>query len=254
MHRLLTAAAAALVMAGPAHAGERHGGHGGGYRPGPAPCCGHPGGGHTNVNVNVSTRASASASASAYGSAHSWSSGTVRGGAGGGIVHVGGGGYPVGDAYAVGLPVYGVGGYGLDVGGRAGPSRPFGYVVRGFGRDYRTLAESGGRAIEESRYGARYEREAYEDSSYQQSSYAESTYEESTYEARYESDASYAEPEVDHDARPYDCGCDPVGPPPRAYEPVSGPGYYGDLPPPGNVPPVAPPPHHNYRQEPGERG
>jgi hypothetical protein len=29
--------------------------------------------------------------------------------------------------------------------------------------------------------------------------------------------------------------------------------YYGDLPPPDNVAPVAPPPH-NYRQEPGERG
>lgn len=271
MHRLLTAAAAALVIVGPAHAGERHGGHGGGSHPGPAPCCappapppgpccGHPGGGNTNVNVNVSARASASASA--YGSAHSWSGGTIRGGSGGGTIYVGGGGYPVGDAYAVGLPVYGVSGYGLDVSGHAGPSRPFGYVVRGFGRDYRTVSEgsmSDGRRVEESRYGARYEREAYRGSSYGQSSYAESayaesTYEESTYEAHYESDVSYPGLEADRDARPYDCGCDPAGPPPRAYEPLSGPGYYGDLPPPGNVPPVAPPPHHNYRQEPGERG
>jgi hypothetical protein len=34
---------------------------------------------------------------------------------------------------------------------------------------------------------------------------------------------------------------------------VAPPTYYGDLPPPENVAPQAPP-RHNYRQEPGERG
>ncbi|MFT4912554.1 MAG: hypothetical protein ACI9YM_001133 [Brevundimonas sp.] len=181
----------------------------------------------------------------------------MRGGAGGGVIYSGGGGYWGGDAYAVGLPVYGGIGFGLDVSGRPEPSRPFGYVVRGFGRDYRTVSTgsvSGGRAVEESRYGARYAEETYRDSYYEQSSYADSYHEESTYETGYGVDVSRGGGDDRRDARAYDCDCDHAGPPPHAYEPMSGPGYYGDLPPPDSVPPVAPPPLHNYRQEPGERG
>lgn len=48
--------------------------------------------------------------------------------------------------------------------------------------------------------------------------------------------------EVFHDAPP---------PPPAPPAPLT---HFGDLPPPGNIPPTAPPPTHNYRQEPGERG
>lgn len=179
----------------------------------------------------------------------------MRGGAGAGTVYSGGGGYWGGEVYGGGGVIYGT--IGLDVSGRAEPSRPFGYVVRGFGRDYRTVSTasmSGGRAVEESRYGARYEESSYRDAYYEQSSYADSYYEESSYEAAYGSDPSYGGRDDRRDGDRQNCGCDRSGPPPHAYEPMPDPGYYGDLPPPDNVSPVAPPPHHNYRQEPGERG
>jgi hypothetical protein len=270
MDRLLMAAGAALLIAGSAQAGERPGGHGGGhgggYRPPPAPCCTPPApppgpccgrSGQTHVNINVSGRATATASATAYGSAHSWSSGTM----GGGVIYRGGG-YWGGEAYAVGLPVYGDLGPGLDVGTGAGPSAPFGYVVRGFGRDYR--AGSGGQVpgtpvLEETRYGSRYTGSSYRDSYTEESAYTVGYTAGSGYgrdddrEDREGGDRDHRH----HDRRDHDCGCrddGPLPPPPPAHEPSPGPGYYGDLPPPDFVSPVAPPPHHNYRQEPGERG
>jgi|TARA_R110002051_G_scaffold227811_1_gene290071 hypothetical protein len=179
----------------------------------------------------------------------------VRGGVGGGTVYSGGG-YWGGESYGYGGGVF-FGAIGVDVSGRAEPSRPFGYVVGGFGRDYRTVSTgsvSGGRTVEESRYGARYQREAYHGTYYEQSSYADSYYEESSYEAAYGTDLSYGRRDDRRDGERHDCGCDRSGPPPHAYEAMPGPGYYGDLPPPDHVAPVAPPPHHNYRQEPGERG
>ncbi len=179
----------------------------------------------------------------------------MRGGAGGGVIYTGGGGYWGGESYGYGGGAF-YGLIGVDVSGQAGPSRPFGYVVRGFGRDYRTVSTGSayrGRAVEESRYGARHAEDGYRGSVRQQTSYADSYYEESSYEARYESELTYGGGDDHRDARAYDCDCDPVGPPPYAYEPMSGPGYYGDLPPPDYVAPVAPP-RHNYRQEPGERG
>lgn len=286
--------AAALLLGGVAQAGER-GGHGGGHggegRP-PAPCCAPPGGGSVNINtnVNVSARAEAHARASAYGSAvggaRAWSSGVLeRHAVGGGVVYVGGGGYAA-DYGAVGSgAVY----HEVDSRGLAGPSAPFGYVVYGFGRNYPVGGYGGygerrgdrysdrrddrayGYGYEDRRRGGHaYQYEAEYEARYsrEESWYGEATVETWRDERREDRQGDWREHErVEAYRRGYadgraDCDC---GPPPRPYEPrhdtsrpYDGPGYNGDLPPPGYVSPQAPPRPSSggypYLQEPGERG
>ena len=142
---LVAAFGAALLMAGPALAGDPHGGGGhggGGGHPGgppPPPCCQGGGGGHGGGNYNVNVNVNAQASASAYAGGGSYinargydvGGGGYRGG--GGVVYVGGGYGGDAGGYYGGGPIYSdtVRGCG------APPSAPFGYAVRGFGRDYR---------------------------------------------------------------------------------------------------------------------
>lgn len=254
-----------LMAAVPAEAGQRGGG---GHRPPAGPCCGHPGGGSHNVNVNVNAAAQAHASASAYAAsginARGWS-GHGAGGrfVGGGTVYVGGGGYGVVEGVQGGVvwrgpiePVY-----------LAGPSAPFGYVVEGFGRDY-------GRAVapwEVSRTAVRRERRYEERHESRHESRYESRYEgwsEAEAYAYWEGRAEDAYRAGYEDGRD-DCDCAPprrahghegyaYDPPPVTYRPyqppAADPGYYGDLPPPGAVPPRAPHPTYGHPNQPGERG
>jgi len=113
---------------------------------------GHPGGGYpghgggaynTNVNVNVSANANASAYAGSYAgaaiNARGYDVGAIRGGGGYGGAIVLGSGYGGWDSLGYG------GGAGAVVvrGPGYGPSRPFGYVVSGFGRRYVTTDRCG---------------------------------------------------------------------------------------------------------------
>ncbi|PZO33406.1 MAG: hypothetical protein DCE92_13060 [Alphaproteobacteria bacterium] len=183
---LILTLGAALAVAGTATAGERGGPRGGGGHPGGGyqGCgggCGgggHPGGGGNygrNVNVNVSnhvnasSHAYASSSASAFSSARSFSSASAVGRyGGGGTSYRGVGGYygngintyagDYGPAYAVGVPVQFAGGGVTAIGwNRAPVSAPFGYEVRGFGRDYH------GRNRSVTRYEAPVREEYYEE-------------------------------------------------------------------------------------------
>lgn len=276
------APALALVLALPAEAGGPRGGHGGGHRPPPAPCCGHPGG---NVNINVNAAAAAQASAYAGAQARSainargWSGSSIgRTAVGGGTVYVGGGGY-VTEGAVYGGPVFHDAVTPVAV---AGPSAPFGYVVEGFGRQY----GRGPAPWEVSRWsrtdarGSAYHEETYayrEDAYYREDVRAyEAVRHGSAYEARYpgwsEADAyAYWEGRAEDayrvgygDGRA-DCDCAPPHPraphgygerphAPAPHRPPADPGYYGDLPPPGHVPPRAPHPTYGYPNQPGERG
>ena len=145
-HLMFAALGAAVLIAGPALAGDpRGGGHGGAGHPGgppppPSGCChggggsaGH-GGGNYNVNVNVNSQASASAYSGSYINArgYDFGGGGYRGG--GGVVYVGGGYGGDYGGYSYGGPTYSDQ---LQAGCGSPPSAPFGYAVRGFGRDYR---------------------------------------------------------------------------------------------------------------------
>lgn len=142
-HLMFAALGAAILIAGPALAGDpRGGGHGGGGQgggghpagpPPPPPACCH-GGGSYNVNVNVNSQASASGYSGSYINArgYDFGGGGYRGG--GGVVYVGGGYGGDYGGHAYGGPIYSDQ---LQVGCGAPPSAPFGYAVRGFGRDYR---------------------------------------------------------------------------------------------------------------------
>jgi len=142
-----------LLGSGSALAGERDGRGGGGHGGGCGGGCGgggHPGAGggyNTNVNVNVNANANASAGAfagaGAFINARAYDVGSVgpRVPVYGGVVSTGGD-YGYG---AVGGYGYG-GGYGPVVvtGAGYGTSRPYGYVVYGFGRRYVTTDRCGG--------------------------------------------------------------------------------------------------------------
>ena len=274
MRVLTSAALAALILSSPALASER----GGGHRP-PSPPPGHCGGGcrppapNINVNVNANASASAGASARSYINARAWSSGYVHGAVGGGTI-ISGGGY-AGD-YG-----YGLGGGYVHVDSRpvrlAPASAPYGYVVHGFGRDYPV---GGPWMRRDDRYG----REGrWREEEYRRDEFSEH-YErwESSEEYRRETAAAWEFEIIGRESRAYDrgyddgradCDCRPEPrheEPPHAwaspnpphhepeaseyrYEPGPGRPYYGDLPPP-DAEPMAPPPRHNYRQEPGERG
>ncbi|MBX3476786.1 MAG: hypothetical protein KF910_04215 [Brevundimonas sp.] len=259
MRVLTSAAIVALILSSPAIAGER-----GGRRPPPSPhgpCggCRPPATPNINVNVNASASASASASARSYINARAYASGASRTYVGGGTI-ISGGGY--------------VGDYGLMGGGPvhvddrnlvpAAPSAPFGYAVQGFGRDYRA-----GPPVPR---GDRYGREGrWRD---QAGSYDQDHYErwESDAEYRRQVEAAWAFEIIGRESRAYDRGyddgradCDCRAPHPAPHfhapapepdhrpQPASGLPYYGDLPPP-DAAPMGPPPRHDYRQEPGERG
>ena len=169
-----------------------------------------------------------------------------------------GGGYWGGGGPVIGVPVYGYIDQGLDVRSTAGPSAPFGYAVHGFGRDYRD-APYVPTPVRESRYGhGHHEAPAYGESYYSESAYGMSSRESRSYE---ESTYSWSDRREDRgdDDRGRTCDCYDTGPVPYTssavpYESSTARDYYGDLPPPDYVAPEAPPPHHNYRQEPGERG
>lgn len=268
MRVLTSAALAALILSSPVLAGDRRGG---GHRP-PSPPPGHCGGGcrppvtpNINVNVNANASASASASARSYINARTYSSGYVGGVTGGGMI-VSGGGY-AGD-YG-----YGVGGGYVHVDDRpvvvAPPSAPFGYAVYGFGRDYpvggpwirRDDRYGGeGRWREERRYDERsdhYERwehsEEYRSEVEARWEYEIIGRESRAYDRGYDdgrADCDCRRPEPRHEAPPHH---EAEVPPEYRYEPGPGTAYYGDLPPP-DAPRMAPPPRHDYRQEPGERG
>lgn len=254
MRVLTSAALAALILSSPALASER-----GGHRPSPPP--GPCGGGcrppvNTNVNVNVNAGSHASASARSYINARTYSSSTARGYIGGGTV-IYGGGYAGDHGYG---GDWGVGGGYVHVDDRdlvtAPPSAPFGYVVQGFGRDYRT---GGPHVRRDDRYGRegrwRDERRDAASDHYERWERSE------TY--RRETEAAWETEITGRESRAYDQGysdgradCDCRAPEPRPeprYDPGHGVPYYGDLPPP-DAPPVGPPPRHDYRQEPGERG
>lgn len=266
MRVLTSAALAAMILSSPALASER----GGGHRP-PSPPPGHCGGGcrppvNTNVNVNVNANASASASASArsYINARAYSSGMARGYVGGGTI-ISGGGY-AGD-YG-----HGVGGGYVHVDNRpvrlAPPSAPYGYAVYGFGRDYPVGGPwtrrddrygSEGRWREERRYDERSEHYERWEHSEEYRSEVEARWEyeiigreSQAYDRGYgdgRADCDCRRPEPRHDGPPHGW----VSPDPPHHEPAPGLPYYGDLPPP-DAPRLAPPPRHDYRQEPGERG
>ena len=272
MRVLTSAALAALILSSPALAGDRRGG--GGHRP-PSPPPGHCGGGcrppvtpNINVNVNANANASASAHASArsYINARTYSSGHVGGAVGGGTI-ISGGGY-AGD-YGYGVD----GGY-VHLDQRpvvvAPPSAPFGYVVHGFGRDYPVggpWTRRDDRYDHDDRYGreGRWREEEYRRDEYSEH-YARWEHSEAY---RRETEAAWAFEIMGRESRAYDRGyddgradCDcrlpeprhqPDDAPERRYEPGPGRPYYGDLPPPG-AERMEPPPRHNYRQEPGERG
>lgn len=271
--RMFTAAvgAALLVLAAsPALAGER-GGRGGGHHPQPpqpprpAPCC-HHGGGNTNVNVNVNAQASAQAWASAgsYLNARAYNVGSIRGHGGyGGVIYTGGGYGGDAGAYVGGGAIYDE----RALEGPACPSAPFGYVVTGFGRDERRPSRCGYRGRDDGydrggRYGYSTRHDTYEESRY---AYRES-YEEYEAAAWYEDRGGYEHGGYDRDDdRGYDRGCNcrrdrepaPYPAPHIDHRPAAPEdlGYYGDLPPPGHVPPQAPPRGgYPYRQEAGERG
>lgn len=279
--RVFTAAAGAallVLIASPALAGER-GGRGGGHHPQPpqparpAPCCQH-GGGNTNVNINVNAQASAQAHASAgsYFNARAYDVGSIRGHGGyGGVIYTGGGYGGDAGGYVGGGAIYDEAA--LD--GPACPSAPFGYVVTGFGRDERRPSRCSYRIRDDGydrggRYGYSSRRQSYEESRYE---YRE-RYEEYGASAYYEDRGGYAHDGYDRDYRhdegrgrdrnyDRDCSCrrdrDPAPYPAPHVEPYrpapEGLGYYGDLPPPGNIPPQAPPRGgYPYRQEAGERG
>jgi hypothetical protein len=249
----LLALLAAPLAADPAQAGDRgHGGCGGGcgggghHPPQPPHGGGHDGGGHhggwnTNINVNVN----AAARASAYAGARGYSTGTFerRGGYGGTLIGAGGG-FSYGDyGYGYGYPgpIY------AETRGPAPVSRPFGYRVWGFGRDYRTTdacyrgcppppppppppcSPCGGYGYGGSEHGGYSEHGSFRGGS----SY-------SSYEST--SEATYIQPESVY-VYPDAGGAQPYIP---DYVPAhNDQGYYGDLPPEGALP---------YRQEPGERG
>ena len=257
MRVLTSAALAALILSSPALASER----GGGHRPSPPP--GSCGGGcrpPVNANVNVNVNANSSASARSYINARSYSSTMTRGYVGGGtFIH--GGGYAGDYGYA---GDWGVGGGYVHVDDRdlvtAPASAPFGYVVRGFGRDYRV---GGPEVRRDDRYGRegrwRDERRTTASDHYERWERSE------TY--RRETEAAWEQEIAGRESRAYDRGydhgrsdgradCDCRGSDPRPesrYDSGHGAPYYGDLPPP-DAPPVGPPPRHGYRQEPGERG
>lgn len=292
MHRflsVLTSSLAALLVlaAAPAFAGERPGGggHGGGGHDrgghGGGGCrgggCG--GGGHydgnINVNVNATASAFAGAGAGAVINARAYDIRAVSGGYGGGhggMVAVGSGGVDPG-GYGHG------GGYGyVHVSGPGyGPSRPFGYAVRGFGRRYVTIDRCGSCELPpapppppcrdrcdgdghghgghgyQGSYGESYGHSSASGSSY---SVRESYSESSAYVGGY---AAAQGGHEDEDASGY-AGYPPASeaygyapPEPQVYRPmpdyVTPPtGYYGDLPP-GDTGEGMP-----YRQEYGERG
>lgn len=254
MRVLTSAALAALILSGPALASERGGGHRPSPPPGPCGGCRPPV--NTNVNVNVNADSHASASARSYINARTYSSSTARGYVGGGTV-IYGGGYAGDHGYG---GAWGVGGGYVHVDDRdlvtAPPSAPFGYVVQGFGRDYRT---GGPHVRRDDRYGRegrwRDERRDAASDHYERWERSE------TY--RRETEAAWETEITGRESRAYDRGysdgradCDCRAPEPRPeprYDPGHGVPYYGDLPPP-DAPPVGPPPRHGYRQEPGERG
>lgn len=255
----LSAAAFALLAAGPALAGDpRGGGHPGGgcCAPPPPPpppvCCDHGGGSrNVNINVNASARAYAEASATSHLNARLYDVGAVRGrGWGGGAVYVGGGyGGDAGGYGYVGAPVY----YDIDRRALACASAPFGYVVEGFGRDGRYPPSCGGRYVRDD-YG--YDRGGRYGYSERHDSYEERSYElyESYEEYGYEEYGAYEE--YGRDRRHCDCREPAPYPPPYLPEPPR----YEPPPPPRAHPPRPhrprrePPPRQQYRQEPGERG
>ena len=257
MRVLTSAALAALILSSPALASEP-----GGHRPSPppGPCGGCRPPVNTNVNVNVNADSHASASARSYINARTYSSSTARGYVGGGTV-IYGGGY-AGD-YGYGGD-WGAGGGYVHVDDRdlvtAPPSAPFGYVVQGFGRDYRV---GGSEVRRDDRYGREGRWRA--DRPDAASDHYERWERSETY--RRETEAAWEQEITGRESRAYDRGydhgrsdgradCDCRAPDPRPeprYDPGHGAPYYGDLPPP-DAPPVGPPPRHGYRQEPGERG
>lgn len=260
--RVLTfsAAALALLAAGPALAGDpRGGGHPGGgcCNPPPPPppvCCDHGGGSrNVNINVNASARAFAEASATSHLNARLYDVGGIRGrGYGGGTVYVGGGygGDMGGYGYGYGGPIY----YDIDRRVIACASAPFGYVVTGFGRDGRRPPSCGGYVRYEDhgydrggRYGYSERHDSYEERSYE--SY-ESYEEYGRFEA-YEDYGAYS----DHDRGRGDCDCRERAPYPPPYLPEP-PRY--EPPHRSTERPYRPrreaPPRQVYRQEPGERG
>lgn len=298
----------ALAAASPAFAGDRGGGHGGGghggghgggggcgggcggggYNP-PSPPSHGGGGGHhggnTNINVNVNAAARASASAYAGAGARAYSTGTFEGrGVYGGTLIGAGGGFSYGDygpsGYGYGGPIY------AETRGPAPVSRPFGYRVWGFGRDYRTTDScyrgctpppscdcrsghdhhSGGYGHQGGYSGGYQQGGGYGyDRGYQgggygyQGGYSSGAVRGGSSYSSYESssEAIYVQPEavyIQQDQGGYQGGYQGQpysGQGPQSYIPDYAParndqGYYGDLPPPGA--------HIPYRQEPGERG
>lgn len=288
---VVTLLAAGPALAGDPRGGGHPGGPCCAPPPPPPPCCTHGGGSHNvNINVNASARASASAYASAgsYINARTYDVGGVRGrGYGGGTVYVGGGyGGDAGGYGFVGGPVY----YDIDRRVMACASAPFGYVVTGFGRDGRQRPSCGGGYRETSyedrggRYGYSERHDSYEERSYE--SY-ESYEEYGSVEAREEfvgavggyehagrrdrreegRDEAWAARQYDRgymDGR-RDCDCRPDGRDGAPYTPAPEPDYSTPYAAPDYEAPMTPnqyygldsappPPRHNYRQEPGERG
>jgi len=213
-----------------------------------------------NANVNVNVNANSNASARSYINARSYSSSMARTYVGGGtFIH--GGGYAGDYGYA---GDWGVGGGYVHVDDRdlvtAPASAPFGYVVRGFGRDYRV---GGPEVRRDDRYGR--EGRWRDDRREVSSDHYERWERSETY--RRETEAAWEQEITGRESRAYDRGydhgrsdgradCDCRGSDPRPesrYDSGHGAPYYGDLPPP-DAPPVGPPPRHGYRQEPGERG
>lgn len=237
---IFSAAAFAVLAAGPALAGDPRGG---GYPgdccappppPPPSVCCNHGGGRYVSIDVDARTRAFAETRRYDVARDRGW---------GGGAVHVAGGYGGYGYGYAGG-PVY----YNVDRRALACASAPFGYVVEGFGRDGRRPPSCGGRYVRDD-YG--YDRGGRYGYSERHDGYRQRSYEV------YESYEEYGAWEGGYIRDRRDCDCREPAPYPPPYLPEP-PRYEPPRPPRAQPPrphrPRREAPRQQYRQEPGERG